>query len=57
MAAELQREVPEAVVQLVKSSGGVFEVSVDGVTLFSKKATGRHALPGEVLGLLRQRPR
>jgi len=35
----------------------VFEVSVDGVTLFSKKATGRHALPGEVLGLLRQRPR
>ncbi|MBK7925836.1 MAG: Rdx family protein [Gemmatimonadetes bacterium] len=57
MAAELQREVPEAMVQLVKSSGGVFEVSVDGVTLFSKKATGRHALPGEVLGLLRQRPR
>ncbi len=49
--------MPEAAIQLVKSSGGAFEVSVDGVTLFSKKAAGRHALPGEVLGLLRQRPR
>ncbi|MBK7352081.1 MAG: Rdx family protein [Gemmatimonadetes bacterium] len=57
MAAEFRREVPDAAIALVPSSGGVFEVSVDGVTLFSKKATGRHALPGEVLGLLRQRPR
>jgi selenoprotein W-related protein len=36
-------------VRLVESSGGLFEVTVDGNLLFSKKATGRHAEPGEVL--------
>jgi selenoprotein W-related protein len=34
---------------LVEASGGVFEVSVDGSVLFSKKKLGRHAEPGEVL--------
>lgn len=38
---------------LVKSSGGVFEVTVDGTLLFSKKALGRHAEPGEVIRLMR----
>jgi selT/selW/selH-like putative selenoprotein len=38
----------------VKSSGGVFEVTVDGTLVFSKKALRRHAAPGEVLQLLRQ---
>lgn len=37
---------------LVKSSGGVFEVTVDGKLLFSKKALGRHAEPGEVIRLM-----
>jgi hypothetical protein len=37
---------------MVESSGGVFEVSVDDRLVFSKKALGRHALPGEVLKLL-----
>jgi hypothetical protein len=32
----------------------VFEVDVDGRKVFSKKALGRHAAPGEVLGLLQQ---
>ena len=40
--------------KLIQASGGVFEVEVDGRTLFSKKALGRHAAPGEVLGLLAQ---
>lgn len=40
---------------MVKSSGGVFEVTLDGELLFSKKAAGRHAAPGEVLDLVRQR--
>jgi selenoprotein W-related protein len=40
-------------VSLVKSSGGVFEVTVDGKLLFSKKALGRHAEPGEVIRLMR----
>ena len=33
----------------MQSSGGVFEVTVDGQVVFSKKAVGRHAKPGEVL--------
>lgn len=36
-------------VRLIESSGGLFEVSVDGRLVFSKKATGRHAEPGEVV--------
>ncbi|MBL8978660.1 MAG: Rdx family protein [Gemmatimonadetes bacterium] len=55
MAAELAREFPEAVVQLATSSGGVFEVTVDGALVFSKKSLGRHAAPGEVVELLRRR--
>jgi len=34
---------------LVESAGGVFEVTVDGNLVFSKKAVRRHAEPGEVL--------
>jgi selenoprotein W-related protein len=41
-------------VTLVPSSGGVFEVTVDGKLVFSKKALGRHAEPGEVLELIKQ---
>lgn len=36
---------------LVTGSKGVFDVTVDDVVLFSKKAAGRHAEPGEVLRL------
>ena len=35
--------------RLVPGSGGVFEVDVDGESIFSKKELGRHALVGEVL--------
>jgi selenoprotein W-related protein len=40
---------------LVTGSKGVFDVVVDGETLYSKRATGRHAQPGEVLVLFRER--
>ena len=33
---------------------GVFDVEVDGEMLYSKRATGRHAEPGEVLALFRE---
>ena len=36
---------------LIPATGGVFEVEVGGSLIYSKKATGRHAEPGEVLGL------
>jgi len=38
--------------ELVPSSGGRFEVSVNGQVVFSKAALSRHAEPGEVLGLV-----
>lgn len=40
---------------LVTGSKGVFDVEVDGTLLYSKKATGRHAEPGEVLALFREK--
>ncbi|MBA3344722.1 MAG: hypothetical protein H0T44_05390 [Gemmatimonadales bacterium] len=52
MAAELKRSIPEAEVRLIQSSGGVFEVTVEGNLVFSKKALRRHADPGEVIALI-----
>jgi selenoprotein W-related protein len=39
---------------MIPSSGGVFEVAVDGKLVFSKKALGRHPEPGEVVGLIQR---
>lgn len=33
---------------------GIFDVTVDGDSLYSKAATGRHAEPGEVLELFKE---
>jgi len=41
-------------VRLIESSGGVFEVEVDGRRVFSKKTLKRHAEPGEIVRLLRE---
>lgn len=41
--------------RLIESSGGLFEVQVDGDLVFSKKALGRHAQPGEVVRLIERR--
>jgi predicted Rdx family selenoprotein len=53
--AEIRLAFPEAGIRLIKSSGGIFEVTADGLHIFSKKALGRHAAPGEVVQLLRQK--
>ena len=42
-------------IDLVPSSGGRFEVTLDGDLIFSKAALKRHAEPGEVAGLVRER--
>jgi len=42
-------------IDLVPSSGGRFEVTLDGELIFSKAALKRHAEPGEVVGLVRER--
>jgi selenoprotein W-related protein len=41
--------------RLITGSKGVFEVLVDGDVLYSKRQTGRHAEPGEVLAAFRDR--
>ncbi len=41
--------------RLVKGSGGVFDVKVDGRLVYSKFETERFPEPGEVVGLLRGR--
>jgi selenoprotein W-related protein len=55
LVAELKEAFADVEVQLIPSSGGVFEVQLDGSVVFSKKATRRHADPGEVVGLIRER--
>jgi selenoprotein W-related protein len=52
LAAEIKQAFPDADIRLLESSGGLFEVTVDGSLVFSKKATRRHAQPGEVLRAL-----
>ncbi len=42
-------------VDLIPGSKGRFEVILDGELIFSKAALGRHAEPGEVVGLVRER--
>jgi len=54
LVAELKQAYPDAEVRLIESSGGVFEVTVDGRPVFSKKASRRHAEPGEVLKAVQQ---
>jgi len=42
-----------AEVELVPGSEGVFDITVDGKTIFSKAATGRFPEDGEVAKLIR----
>ncbi len=39
----------------ITGSKGIFDVIVDDEVLYSKKTTGRHAEPGEVLELFRDK--
>ena len=48
MAAEIKRE-RGIDATLVRGSGGVFEVTIDGTLVFSKKAEGRHPEIDEIL--------
>jgi hypothetical protein len=40
---------------MIPSGGGRFEVALDGAPVFEKSKLRRHAQPGEVLDLLKQR--
>jgi len=53
LAAELAAELGiEA--ELIRGGGGVFDVTVDGERVFSKRETGRFPEPGEVVARLRR---
>ncbi len=41
--------------ELLPSSKGRFEVTLDDELIFSKASLGRHAKPGEVVALIRER--
>ncbi|MBV8455988.1 MAG: Rdx family protein [Acetobacteraceae bacterium] len=46
------KRFPSAEINLRKSGGGVFEITVDGRLRFSKKATGRFPTEDEVAATL-----
>ncbi len=54
LTADLLKEIEPGItsIELIPSQGGVFEVEVNGDSVFSKKATGRHAEEGEILKLV-----
>jgi selenoprotein W-related protein len=54
LAGELLKHFEHLIesIRLVPSDGGRFEVTVNDRLLYSKLKTNRHALPGEVLGLV-----
>ena len=54
-ANDLLRDYQHVIAELtlITGSKGIFDVIVDGEVLYSKKTTGRHAEPGEVLELFR----
>lgn len=43
-----------AEIQLIPSSGGRYEVTLDGELIYSKAALKRHAEPGEVVRLVEE---
>ena len=51
LAAKIEKQFP-AKVELVASSGGVFEIVVDEKLIYSKKATGEFPSEGAILGIL-----
>lgn len=55
--ADLLHDYQHVIDELTFATGskGVFDVEVDGTLLYSKHDTGRHAEPGEVLRLFRER--
>jgi len=53
LKAEIAKRFPAAQIDLIESSGGVFEVKNAGRLLFSKKIMGRFPEPEEILQQLK----
>jgi selenoprotein W-related protein len=54
LATDLLKEYEPEIesIQLVPSEGGRYEISVNDELVYSKLQMGRHAEPGEVVGLI-----
>ena len=53
MLKEFEHQIAEW--KLIPSHGGVFEVTIDGELVFSKKRLGRHAEVSEIRELIKAR--
>ena len=53
MEARIKQEFPGTDVELVRSSGGVFEVSKDNTLIYSKRQTGLHPTWDDIVKELR----
>jgi selenoprotein W-related protein len=55
LAGDLLKEFEDKVegITLIPSDGGKFEITVNKKLVYSKLKTGRHAQPGEIVGLVR----
>lgn len=53
MKAALEKEFPGVEIELIQSSGGAFEVTVDGTKIFSKLDLGRFPEHSEIIGKIK----
>jgi selenoprotein W-related protein len=53
LKAFLEKQIPGISIELIESSGGVFEVKRDGELIFSKKASRRFPDHSEILNILK----
>ena len=55
LEVELKNNFPQANISLISSGGGVFEISLNGNLIFSKKALNRFPDDGEIKKLVMDR--
>ena len=55
LEVELKNNFPQADISLISSGGGVFEISLNGDLIFSKKALNRFPESGEIKKLIIER--
>ena len=55
MEASLKLHFETLQVNLISSGGGVFEVSLDGELIFSKKSSGRFPTNSEIIDLVEKK--
>ena len=57
LEVELKNNFPQADILLISSGGGVFEISLNGNLIFSKKTLNRFPEDGEIKKLVMDRQR